>query len=119
MWFRGPSPPAEPLADFVSFALMSCLTWPSISQLLLNQYMKLHTFVTAVPARKKVARSTKYPLQGWIACTMAVKVAVTIPAVVSDFLDQARYTSAAIAGTAMYGFMFGAMQIAVERTREC
>jgi hypothetical protein len=36
---------------------------------------------------------------------MAVRVAVTIPAGVSDFFDQARYTRAKIAGTAMYGCM--------------
>ena len=31
--------------------------------------------------------------------------AVTMPIGVSDLRDQARYTSAAIAGTAMYGFI--------------
>lgn len=65
----------------------------------------LLTLVTAVPARKKTANNVKNTLHGCIACTTAVTKAVKMPAGVSDFLEYARYTRAAIAGTAMTGFI--------------
>jgi hypothetical protein len=43
-----------------------------------------HTFVTALPARKKVASSMKKTLHGCTVCAMAVKNAVAMPAGVRD-----------------------------------
>jgi hypothetical protein len=63
------------------------------------------TFVTAVPARKKTTRRAKKTLHGWIACATAVSAATTIPSGVRDFRDQALYTSARVAGTAIHGFI--------------
>ena len=65
-----------------------------------------HTFVTAVPARKKTVKRAKCTLHGCTACATAVAAAVKMPTGVRDFRDQARYTRAAVAGTAMMGFMF-------------
>jgi hypothetical protein len=62
--------------------------------------------VTVVPDKKKTASSAKHTLHGCMACAIAVRKAVAMPNGVSDFLDHALYTSAAIAGTAIMGFMF-------------
>jgi hypothetical protein len=43
-----------------------------------------HTFVTALPVRKKVASSIKKTLHGCTVCAMAVKNAVAMPAGVRD-----------------------------------
>ena len=45
-----------------------------------------------------------------MACTMAVSAATKMPAGVRDFRDQALWTSAAVAGTAMNGCI--ALQLA-------
>lgn len=44
-------------------------------------------------------------IKAYMAWAMAVAAATAIPNGVSDFLDQALYTRAAVAGTAMRGFM--------------
>lgn len=74
--------------------------------------------MTVVPAKKNTASSAKKTLQGCIACTTAVAKAVRMPTGVSDLRDQARYTSAAMAGTAMYGFMVGLLD-GVRSSRRC
>jgi hypothetical protein len=109
-WLRDPSPPVVPVAGCVSFALISCLTWYSSKY---NSYTILgyQTLVTVVPAKKKTASNAKKTLQGCIACTTAVAKAVRMPTGVNDLRDQARYTSAAIAGTAIYGFMVGLLDV--------
>jgi hypothetical protein len=43
---------------------------------------------------------------------MAVRVAAKSPPGVSDFFDQARYTSSSVAGTAMMGFIPSAVAAA-------
>jgi len=67
--------------------------------------VKKCAFVTAVPARKKVPSSAKNTLHGWTAWMTAVRKAVAMPIGVRDFRDQALYTRAAVAGTAIIGFI--------------
>lgn len=66
------------------------------------------TFVTVLPARKKVASSTKKTPHGCTACAIAVKKAVAMPAGVRDLWDQARYTRTAMHGIAIIGFIVDA-----------
>ena len=63
-------------------------------------------FVAVVPPRKNTTSSANGADQGWRAWITAVPNATAIPSGVRDFRDQARYTSAATAGTAMIGFIF-------------
>jgi hypothetical protein len=77
----------------------------SISHTAKTTKRESRTLVTAVPDRKKTDSNAKNTLQGCMACTTAVKKAVPIPSGVSDLRDHARYTSAAIAGTAIKGFI--------------
>lgn len=74
----------------------------------LRTHCVLRTFVTVVPARKNAASKMKKAPHGCIACTTAVAKAVAMPKGVKDLWDQARYTSAAISGAAISGFMVDA-----------
>jgi ribosomal protein L32 len=53
-----------------------------------------------VPARKKTKSRTKGRFQGWYACAAAVRTAAKMPEGVRDCRECARYTMAAVAGTA-------------------
>jgi hypothetical protein len=77
------------------------------------------TLVTAVPDRKKTVSRAKNTLQGWIAWTTAVAAAVTIPNGVRELRDHARYTRAAVAGTATRGFIFVVGCLKVEAVARC
>jgi hypothetical protein len=88
IWLRDPSPPEAPVADWVSFALMSCLTYTLLVTVQFKEYM-YRTFVTELPARKKTASSARKTLQGCTAWMTAVTNAVTMPTGVSDFRECA------------------------------
>jgi len=67
--------------------------------------MEVLTFVTLVPAKKNTISSANGRFHGCTAWAIAVRVAATMPAGVRDLCDQARYTSASVAGTASIGFI--------------
>jgi hypothetical protein len=77
--------------------------------------VEIRTLVAALPAKKNTANSAKNTLHGCMAWITATTIAVSIPTGVKDLCDQARYTSAAMAGTAMYGFIIIVLWCNTER----
>lgn len=80
---------------------MSCFTCRLLADGLKLVEEVIYAFVTLVPARKNTIRSVNGKLQGCIAWAIAVRTAEKIPAGVKDLCDQALYTRARVAGTAI------------------